>query len=284
MQGRTDLACEGMDFPNGTPIHHFETTESGFRIEEVRGIFRGRGDAEERYATLHLGRIWEMDRGIRRKAAEITARILLSFLKQAEITAEQNGCILVAGLGNRFITPDSIGPRTAYHILITHSQAGEDTLAALLGCRPVCTLAPGVEGQTGMETAAILSAAAKACSASAVIAVDSLAARSAERLGTTLQIGDAGIRPGSGVGNHRTALNRETLGIPIIAVGIPTVVDSLTLLEEALHRLGMDSLPSPAREMQHFIVAPREIDIMVSSASELIAESLNLALNPRLMV
>ena len=281
MRGRTDLACEGMNFPDEAPAHRLETEENGFRVEEIRYTFPDREKAEERYATLHLGRIWEMDRYTQKRASETAARILLSFLKQAD----PRGCILVAGLGNRFITPDSIGPRTADRILITHSQAGERTLASLLGCRPVCALAPGVAGQTGMETAVLLSAAVKACGACAVIAVDSLAARSADRLGTTLQIGDWGIRPGSGVGNHRTALNRETLGIPVIAVGIPTVVDSVTLLEEALHRAGREIPQETAEEtQQRFIVAPREIDLIASAASELLADSLTRALNPRLVV
>lgn len=285
---RTDLACEMSRPGKNSGIRTWERRINGFRMEETeRPSERGNGQTE-RYATLHLGRIWEMDGPAMDRAADAAAQILVSFLPELrKKPSAADACILVAGLGNRFITADSIGPRTADLVTVTNHAADTLTVPALLGCRRVCALAPGVLGQTGMEAAALIADAASASGARAVIAVDALAARSTRRLGTTLQISDTGIQPGSGIGNHRTALTRETLGVPVIAMGVPTVVDCATLLEDALHRAGIDAPDEPLekalREGKRYIVSPRESDLIASSVSQLLAGALNRALNPLLV-
>lgn len=284
---RTDLACELPRQTQNSGTLYRKKEKNGFRIEEIKKASQSGQNEEERYVTLHLGPIWEMDGETTARAAETAAQVLLSFLPHRMKKVSRDSCVLVAGLGNRFITADSIGPRTVDLVNVTNHAAGEPTVPALLGCRRVCALAPGVLGQTGMEAADLIADAAGAAGAEAVIAVDALAARSTKRLGTTLQISDTGIRPGSGIGNHRTALNRDTIGVPVIAMGVPTVVDTATLLEDALSRAGIDEpdeqLEAVLREGRQYIVSPREADLIASSVAELLAGALNLALNPLLL-
>lgn len=285
---RTDLACELPKNASDKGILHREYERNGFRIEETEQLPENGNPCRERYTALHMGRIWEADRQTFTQASKTAAAILLSYLSSAESNlSSEDGCVLVAGLGNRFITADSVGPRTADLVTVTNHAVTEGTLPALLGCRRVCALAPGVLGQTGLEAAQLIADAVQSSGAEAVIAVDALAARSTERLGTTLQISSAGIRPGSGIGNHRAALTRETLGVPVIAMGVPTVVDCATLLEDAMHRAHIrtpdEHWENALRQGREFIVSPRETDLIVSSAAELLADTLNRTLNPLLI-
>ena len=184
-----------------------------------------------------------------------------------------SGCVLVAGLGNTDITPDALGPRTSAHVLATrhlHDALGEEE-AFLRSLRPVAVLAGGVLGQTGMESAELIRAAADAIHPAAVIAVDALACTSLSRLGTTIQISDAGIAPGSGVANHRTALDTASFGIPVIGIGVPTVIGMRDLT-------GRAPLPRTADMM----VTPRDIDRLISQAAHLLGCGINLALHPQL--
>lgn len=194
-----------------------------------------------------------------------------------------NGLVLVAGLGNTEITADSLGPKAALGVLATRHINGE--LARSTGLdrlRSVAVLVPGVTGQTGIETGEYLLSIVKRLKPSAVIAIDALASRRLERLGTTLQISDSGISPGAGVGNHRTEINKDTLGVPVIAVGIPTVVDAVTL---AVDLMGADDekkaddidrrLSPQGRKM---VVTPKEIDLMTERGARLISMAVNIAL------
>lgn len=193
----------------------------------------------------------------------------------------------MAGLGNRFITPDSIGPRTADLVTVTNHARGEAHLFSLLGCARVSAFSPGVLGQTGFEAASLITEAAKAADADAILAVDALAARSTARLAATIQISDTGIRPGSGIGNCRTAITREKVGIPVIALGVPTVVDSATLVWDALEQAG---IRDPSRELRQvldndrsFIVSPKESDVIADTVAELLSGAINRALTPILL-
>ena len=240
---RTDLACELPKNASDKETLHREYERNGFRIEETERPRESGNPCRERYTALHMGRIWETDRQTFTRAAETAAGILQSYLSSAKGNVSSgDGCVLVAGLGNRFITADSVGPRTADLVTVTNHAVADGTLPALLGCRRVCALAPGVLGQTGMEAAELIADAVQSSGAEAVIAVDALAARSTKRLATTLQISSAGIRPGSGIGNHRAALNRATLGIPVIAIGTPLVVSSSTLVFDALDQAGIQDV------------------------------------------
>ena len=289
---RTDLACESPIPADGRGISHREYEKNGIRIEEMHVIGadgeKHTGRPAGRYVTLHCGNIGEMDRETRECASETAAEILHSFCKDAlgkAISAESG--ILVAGLGNRFITADSIGPRTVDQVTVTNHASGEKSLLTRLGCSRVSALAPGVLGQTGLEAARLIAEAAHAAHADAVIAVDALAARSTKRLGTTVQISDTGIRPGSGIGNHRAAITKESMGIPVIAVGIPTVVDSATLVWDALASAGIENTDADLErvldEGRAFIVSPRESDLIAAAAAELLGDALNRVLTPALL-
>lgn len=198
----------------------------------------------------------------------------------SDLLPDRNGSVLVAGLGNESITPDALGPKTARGIFATRHI--DKQMAVGLGfpdLRPVSAVTFGVLGQTGLETAEALKALADAIHPCAVITVDALAARSLSRLGNTVQLTDTGITPGSGVGNSRARIDRETLGVPVIAVGVPTVVDAVTLIrdftgdEQDLH----EAAEKEAREM---MVTPREIDTLIRRASRFLSLALNCALQP----
>jgi spore protease len=157
--------------------------------------------------------------------------VISSILKKLMCSCTNHApSVLITGLGNRAITADSIGSFTADKVVATaHLNRSSPDFAAL-GLPSVSVIAPGVSSQTGMETADIIKSAAICANADIIIAIDALAARSTERLCTTIQLSDTGIEPGSGVGNHRRAITYKSMGVPVIALGVPTVVNSATLV------------------------------------------------------
>lgn len=192
----------------------------------------------------------------------------------------REGTVLVAGLGNADITPDAIGPLSAASVFATRHISDELMKSTGLSeLRSVSVTVPGVLGKTGTETAEAVKSIAEVVQPSAIIAVDALAARRVSRLGTTIQMSDTGISPGSGVGNRRNALNKETIGFPVISVGIPTVVDAQTLVNDIT-----DGCRIKNEENREMIVTPREIDIVIERASKLIALAVNKALQPQLSI
>lgn len=198
----------------------------------------------------------------------------------SDLLPDRDGTVLVAGLGNESITPDALGPRTARGIFATrHVNRQTATALGFPDLRPVSAITFGVLGQTGIETAETLKALTDAIAPSAVITVDALAARSLSRLGNTVQLTDTGITPGSGVGNSRARIDSDSLGVPVIAVGVPTVVDAVTLIRDFtgdaqnMH----DEAKTQAREM---MVTPREIDTLIHRASRFLSLALNCALQP----
>ena len=269
MRLRTDLAVEareiagenigGVDFDTYSE-NGMEISRLTVRTERARLAL---GKEEGTYVTIELesltDRFSDTDGRLRTIGAEI--RRLLPV----------NGLLLVAGLGNEEITPDSLGPKTAAKVLATRHITGELARATGLDrLRPVAVMSTGVTGQTGIETGEYILSIVKRIRPNAVIAVDALASRRLERLGCTLQISDAGISPGAGVGNHRTAINRETLGVPVISIGVPTVVDLRTLacdlLGSEFKRDKAESLVPDGRQM---LVIPNEIDLLTERASRL---------------
>ena len=201
----------------------------------------------------------------------------------------KDGPVLVAGLGNSDITPDALGPKTIEKILATRHISGELSRSIGLGeLRPVAAVSPGVLGKTGIETAEILSGIVGRVCPSAVIVIDALASRRLERLGKTVQISNTGIAPGSGVGNRRSEISAASLGVPVISMGVPTVVDALTLAHDILlddddkddksEKSSAKVFPSAAEMM----VTPREIDTVISGAAQLMALGINCTLHPHL--
>lgn len=200
-------------------------------------------------------------------------RALLSQELQALLPKE--GEVLVAGLGNPQVTPDALGPQCADRVLATRHVRGKAAIdVGLGGLRSVSVTKPGVLGTTGVETAEMLQALIRELHPAAVVAVDALAAGRLHRLGKTVQISDGGISPGAGVGNNRPSLCKKTLGVPVIGLGVPTVVDAATLCS--------DLCSQEVEGASHMMVTPREIDTLVTRAAHLLGLALNCALNPSL--
>lgn len=184
------------------------------------------------------------------------------------------GPILVAGLGNRAVTPDALGPQTLEHLIVSRHL-----ISAMPGefghLRPVCALSAGVLGTTGIETAEILRGAAERVQPAAIVAVDAMASRSLERLCRTFQLSDTGIAPGSGACNPRQELNERTMGVPVIALGVPTVVEARTLALELLPEGQRHEKSIPDGGM---LVSPKDIDLQVEKCAKVLGYALNLAL------
>lgn len=193
-----------------------------------------------------------------------------------------DGTVLVVGLGNLNITPDALGPKSANKILATRHITGQIAKETGLDrLRSVAVISPGVLGQTGVETGELVLSIAKKIKPKAIIAIDALASRRVERLGCTLQISDTGISPGAGVGNNRFEINENTTGIPVIALGIPTVVDVMTLIRDIMPEYVFEN---EIRENVYpngrvMVVTPREIDQLIDRGAQLISMAVNSALH-----
>ena len=186
--------------------------------------------------------------------------------------------VLVIGLGNREITPDALGPLTASQILATrHIKRELGEVEGLEKLQPVAVLSPGVLGKTGIESLEIIRGAVESVRPDAVIVIDAFAARESERLGNTVQLANAGICPGSGVGNSRKAINRESLGVPVISIGVPTVVDASTLVRDVAGEQALEKARPFGQEM---FVTPREIDALIQRAAKLLGRAINMVLQP----
>lgn len=273
MKFRSDLALEQIaadSLPEGVTMTRrgkaFRITEILINDDSHRDtIGKGKG----RYITLEggsLSRFSEIYEDMAAELADELGRLI------------PDGEVLVAGLGNRDITPDAIGPEAAEKILATRhlrDELDDSEEEFLTSLRPVCTFAGGVMGQTGMESAELIRAVCREVKPAAVIAVDALACSDVSRLGTTIQIADSGISPGSGVSNARKALTESELGVPVVAVGVPTVVDMHTIVR-SLTGAEID------RDLPNMLVTPRDIDRLTERASQLLAFGINLALQPTL--
>lgn len=199
-------------------------------------------------------------------------RELLTMELEAMI-GEKHGCVMVVGIGNKTVTPDALGPKAAESVLATRHISG--SLAekiGLKGLRPVSVLSPGVLGQTGIEVKEMLEGAIKLTKPDAIILIDALAAREVSRLGSTVQISNVGISPGSGVGNSRSEISKRTVGVDCFTIGVPTVVDAYTLCSD------LTGKGSP--EHEPMIVTPRDIDRLIDRSSKVIADALNIVLQP----
>ncbi len=267
MQFRTDLAMEAAVDAGmyKQQAEEMELCTLDLTVEEAARI----GKTAGRYITATLPPLTDDERDLEKKA------IILG--KQLRHLLPTSGSVLVVGLGNEAITPDALGPRCASMVLATRHIQGEFARSVGLGnLRPTVVLKPDVLGNTGLESSEMVRGVCRVVKPDAVIAVDALAARSVARLGCTVQLSDTGISPGSGVGNNRKALNRETLQLPVIGVGVPTVVDAGTLARDLTGSAQRAVSPRGAEMM----VTPREIDLMIARAARLLAMTIHAALQP----
>ena len=286
-QRRTDLAVEARELwqesaGETTKLSGVEARDGereGIPVTTVRILDRegerALGKPRGTYVTLTLEGVANRAEGIFGRAVRAVAGELAPLLEQAA----PEGLILVAGLGNRSITPDAIGPKVHEHVLVTRHLVAQ--MPEHFGhLRPVASLAAEVLGNTGVESGEVVEAVCRKLRPACVIAVDALASRSLERLCRTVQLADTGIAPGSGAGNHRMALDRDSLGVPVLAVGVPTVVEGATL---AADLLGADRLPEPAPE-RTLLVTPKDIDSQVADLSKIVGYGISLALQPGMTV
>lgn len=279
MNLRTDLALEQREITaqNDTDGIDCEEYRKGrIKVTKIK-ITNENGEKKLRrkqgnYITVELGSL-----GISTVDHEEAAAVIAEELKAL---LPQNGLILIAGLGNDKITPDALGPGCASLIFSTRHIGKE--LQKSIGfenLRPVARVIPGVLGQNGIETGEILAGIVREVSPTALITVDALASRKLSRLGCTVQLCDTGVTPGSGVGNARAEISQETVGVPVIAMGVPTVVDAATLAYDLVGENAKEKAESASERM---MVTPREIDLLIEHSSKLIAAAINSALQPHM--
>jgi len=252
------------------------------------------------YITLEVPGLRYNDQKLYEDTCKALARELTRVVKLGPKTT-----ILIVGLGNWNVTPDALGPKVVSNVMVTRHLLEYVPDQVDEGVRPVCAVAPGVLGITGIETGEIIKGIVDRVKPDVVIAIDALASRKMERVNTTIQIADTGISPGSGVGNKRMDLSKQTLGVPVIAIGVPTVVDAATMANDTID-LVLDSMIKQAPKGTEFynmlksidrnekyemilevlqpyignlIVTPKEVDEAVERISKVIANGLNIALH-----
>ncbi len=287
MNFRTDLALERHesvrnDNPEGVMLEVKD--REGIKISHITVLDekgeKALGKQKGKYITAEIPSL-EKSADMLTQWSEVLCDEIKSLLPENE------GTVLVAGLGNKEITPDALGPECISLLLATRHIKGElGESSGLSSLNSVAGIVPGVLGNTGIETAEILKGIVTQIKPSAVIVVDALAARSLERLGNTVQMCDTGVSPGSGVGNKRRKIDLDFLGVPVIAVGVPTVVDGITVALDVIEAGGVELSDEKKRDIlkseKGMMVTPKEIDLMIKRASKLISLAINRALQPSL--
>ena len=296
---RTDLAVETSEKrPDGKEISGLlvekekrgeDITITKVRIETQKAA-KTMGKPRGTYISIEADQMMEEDSDYHREISEIFSEQLKNFLPKQY----QKKKILVIGLGNREVTPDALGPKVIDQLFITRHLLEEfgKYMVELEECCSISGIVPGVMAQTGMETVEILQGVVAQTKPDIVIAVDALAARSIKRLNRTIQITDTGIIPGSGVGNYRNAITKEHLGIPVIAVGIPTVVDAATIVADFCtgimeNKQELEEMEETVRGMippklNAMYVTSKDIDEAVNRLSYTISEGLNMTFVPKM--
>lgn len=310
---RTDLAIEAKELyeeQNSKEISGVKIDEyfdSGMKIVDVNILDemgeKNMGKPIGRYITIEMPESVNHDRDVMDDVSEVFAKTLSSM-----INLDKSMTTLVVGLGNWNVTPDALGPKVISRLMITRhlKELIPDKIDENI--RPVCALSPGVLGLTGIETGEIIRAVTEKIKPNLIVCIDALASRKTDRVNKTIQIGNTGISPGSGIGNKRMEISEKTLGIPVIAIGIPTVVHAATLANDTLD-MALDALISQSTKGSEFynmlnsldreekqrlineilypyvgdmIVTPKEIDMVIDSVSKIIANGINIALQPAL--
>lgn len=287
----TDLALEaheaageirGVDFKQETPMQG--VTISRVKVMTPEGA-NAMGKPIGNYITIEVPGLKLGDPQLHAEVSKILAAEIKKMIPQGP------GPALVVGLGNWNVTPDSLGPKTVGQTLATRHmiQIMPEQIDKRL--RPVCTIAPGVLGTTGIESGEIVKGVVDNVRPKVVIAIDSLASLKTERIGTSIQLADTGISPGGGIGNRRPGLSQENLGVPVLAIGIPLVVYAATIVADAVEATlkenlvykntgGLQDVKNAAQNnMGNLVVTPKEIDGLIDDTSKVVADSLNLALH-----
>ncbi|MBE3580744.1 MAG: GPR endopeptidase [Thermoanaerobacteraceae bacterium] len=252
---------------------------------------RALGKPQGTYITIEAPSLLVADPPAHEAVARLLAQKLSFLLTSLEVGLTDP--VLVVGLGNWQATPDSLGPKVVGDFTVTRHLFKYVPQSLPPGSRPVSALAPGVLGTTGIETAEIIRGVVDRTQPKAVIAIDALAATDLRRIGTSIQITDTGISPGSGLGKQRTAINRQTMGVPVVAIGIPTVVPAAIIIYEALSQAGSTILPAAdgsqlvQRILQPFggnlTVTPKEIDDLIGNLAWVVGAALNQSLHTTLL-
>lgn len=295
-QIRTDLALEARESieetdsrMRGIRVDEYYKDEEDIRVTKVtidtQNAARAMGKPIGVYVTMEAPALVEPDEDYHREISECLAEELLQMIpdKEKELS------ILVVGLGNREVTADALGPQVVDNLFITRHVVKTYGKAAY-NCSKmnlVSSIEPGVMAKTGMETAEIIKGVITETKPDVLLVVDALAARSTRRLNRTIQISNTGIQPGSGVGNHRNALTQESLGIPVIAIGVPTVVDAATIVGDAMEKMmGEDADVDPAKyhnmlafaELNNMYMTGKDIDAVIKRVSFTVSEGINMAM------
>ena len=281
---RTDLALEARELwqesaERTTRLRGVKATKTkleGYPVTRV-DILDARGEKalgkpQGSYLTIDLTTFWQ-------RKADFFERAVRAVGGQLKALLPAEGAALVVGLGNRAMTPDAVGPLAADSVLVTRHLISAMP-KHFSGFRPVSVCRTGVLGTTGVESAEAVRGLVEQVQPALVIAIDALASRRVGRVCATVQLSDTGIIPGSGVGNHRSALNRETLGVPVVAIGVPTVVDSATLAADLLEESGITDINEEKLRggQQNLMVTPRDIDQQVRDLGKVIGYGINWAL------
>lgn len=310
---RTDLAVEAKEMyskqNNGKipGVEVEEKSEGEIKITSVRITNqvgeRSMGKPIGTYITIDMPKFTQYDSDTMDDVSRVLAKSLDSLIK-----LEESDTALVVGLGNWNVTPDALGPKVISRLMVTRhlKQLVPDSIDE--GIRPVCAISPGVLGLTGIETGEIIKGVVDKIKPNLIICIDALASRKMERVNNTIQIGNTGISPGSGVANKRMEISEKNLGIPVIAIGVPTVVDAATMANDTIDMV-LDEMISQAEMGGNFynmlksidkdekqrlireildpyvgnlVVTPKEVDMVVESVSKIIANGINIALQPAL--
>ncbi|MVX63065.1 GPR endopeptidase [Clostridium chromiireducens] len=313
---RTDLVLEAReiykenhkDEADIDGIEVIEESENDIRVTTVKVKNKEGaqkiGKPKGNYITIDIPDFTAYDGETMDRVSEVLAEVLGRLI---EINVEKS--ILIVGLGNWQVTPDALGPKVTEKIMVTRHLQSVMPDAIDDSVRPVCSIAPGVLGITGIETVEIIRGVVEKIKPDLVICIDALAARRIERVNTTIQIGDTGISPGAGVGNNRKQISEENLGVKVIAIGVPTVVDAVTIANDTID-LVVDSLISNSSSGNDFykmlksldknekeklikevissksnidmIVTPKDVDLVINSLSKIIANGINMAVQPNM--
>ncbi|MHC1683493.1 MAG: GPR endopeptidase [Clostridiaceae bacterium] len=313
---RTDLALEAKEIVEQENKSNSESL-SGVKVDEKKEknvditiveITNEKGEKAMgrpigKYITIEIPDHAQYDGELMDEVSEVLAKELTALVK-----LDKDKTALVVGLGNWNVTPDALGPKVISKLMVTRhlKQLVPDSIDEEI--RPVCALSPGVLGITGIETGEIIKGVVERIKPSLIICVDALASRKLNRVNSTIQIGTTGISPGAGVGNHRMEITEKTLGVPVIAIGVPTVVHAATMANDTID-LVLDEMIGAATEGSNFynmlrdidkeekhelikkilephvgdlIVTPKDVDMVIDSISKVIANGINIALQPAL--
>lgn len=297
-QVRTDLALEAKESITGadSALHGVRVCEAydketDIKVTKVEIITKNGAKAIGKpmgnYITIEAPQMLEPDEDFHREISLVIAEQLKQIVPGAGNEQE----ILVVGLGNRDVTADALGPHVVDNLYVTRHIVKEYGKAAYNNARMnvVSSMEPGVMGKTGMEAAEIIKGVIEQTAPAVMIVIDALAARSTKRLNRTIQITDTGIHPGSGVGNNRNALTKESMGIPVIAIGVPTVVDAATIVGDAMERIMLEEPDAQMHrclensrnvltELHNMYVTTKDIDAVIKRVGFTVSEGINMAL------